>query len=372
MISWSNLELSTGEKLRAQSIGAPVCSSGELVFTTAMVGYTEALTDPSYFGQMLVFAYPLIGNYGIPAKSTQAISNLESQFESAKSHVSAVIIADTDSNVHHWTSHNSLHEWLLQENIPGLTGVDTRFLINKIREHKQIFARILPEKSQDNSYKSNIQFDHKNSFFDPNKHKLNEYVSTKKREIIGKGKHRIAVYDFGIKWSILRQLLTLNCEIELLPYNTPAENVDCSAWLLSNGPGNPIYSKDSVNIIEKLLLQNKPILGICLGHQLLALACKAKIAFMNYGHRSHNQPVKAIDSNSAFITSQNHSYVVEKNSLPDDWKIWFSNINDGSVEGIKHKYKPFMGVQFHPEAAGGPKDTKWILEHYLDQIKTSK
>ncbi len=362
------LELSSGKKLVGSLLGAPVKSSGELVFTTAMVGYTEALSDPSYFGQILVFAYPLIGNYGLPSPPKNR-DLLERQFESQAVHASGVIISQACYDVFHWTSGTTLDTWLKSKGVPGIVGLDTRYLVTQIRDHGGLFAKILPSDAVGERSLGDFNTVTHEDFFDPNQHPVVTEVSTKERKVYGKGKYKIAVYDFGVKWNILRSLLDKGFEIEVLPWQTDPSDVDCSAWILSNGPGNPNQTFDTKDRIRKLMEQNKPILGICLGHQLLSLAAGAKVVHMSYGHRSHNQPVFVVGKKKAYITSQNHSFKIEEGSLPEDWNVWFRNVNDNSIEGIQHQSLPFKSIQFHPESSGGPRDTAWIFDEFLDGVK---
>ncbi len=193
-------------------------------------------------------------------------------------------------------------------------------------------------------------------------------VSSKTRKIIGKGKVRIGLVDCGVKWNIIRKLVELKCEVEILPWNTPLQDVDCSGWLISNGPGNPMLCPGVIDQIKWLLSFEKPILGICLGHQLLAIAAGALTSRMQFGHRSHNQPVVDLISGRGYLTSQNHGYTVDPETVPDSWGIWFQNANDASVEGLYHKTKAFRSVQFHPEASGGPWDTNWIFSSFIEDV----
>lgn len=356
------LSLSDNTSLTGKLVGAPVKTSGEMVFTTGMVGYTEAMTDPSYYGQILVFAYPLIGNYGVPEMGPQG--DLTVGFESSKIYASAVIFHEVSKDTFHWNSQNSIHDWMKSQNVPGIMGVDTRHLVCKIRNSTGLFGKI--------SFEDNVtetRYETNNSWFDPNETSIIQNVSCSSLQIIGTGKKKIAVIDLGVKWNILRQLKQSNVEIVRVPWDYDLTTVDCDGWVISNGPGNPELTGSLVTRIQPLLKQNKPILGICLGHQILSLAAGAKTEKMTYGHRSHNQPVKEVGTHKSFITSQNHGYVVTE--VPTSWEPWFVNVNDNTIEGIKHSHLPFRSVQFHPEAAGGPRDTSWIIEQFIQEVSSA-
>lgn len=365
-----SLVLSDGQRFTGTLIGAPLTASGELVFTTGMVGYSEAITDPSYFGQILIFTYPLIGNYGIPSLPKGLEVPIIKGFESSKVHTAGVIVSIDSEEAFHWTSLQSLDKWLKSQNVPGITGLDTRHLVHAIRNSKQLLARIEPEGAE--GFRDLGPLDTKTKaggFFDPGQANILSAVSTPKRVVVGKGKTRIGLLDCGVKWNIIRQLLALDCEVELLPWDTDLKKVDCDAWLVSNGPGDPKNTGPVIENVRSLLSGDRPLLGICLGHQLLALAAGAQTVRMPYGHRSHNQPVYQVGTRKGFITSQNHGYVVDSSTLPKEWEPWFLNVNDQTIEGIRHKTKPFRSAQFHPEAAGGPRDTGWILEEFIKGAK---
>ncbi len=354
------LELSNGVIMTGFSIGDQSASSGEMVFTTGMVGYSEALTDPSYAGQILTFTFPLIGNYGIP-KLPQHLEVFHSKgFESNRVHARGVVCALNSRAAFHWSSVLTLDAWLKDQKVPGIVGIDVRHLTHLIRDHSPLFGKIQPEGIQA-----------KKDYFDPSAVNILDEVSTKKIEFIkspikNNGKNKtVALVDCGVKWNILRQILATGCDVKLLPWNADLKQVECDGWLFGNGPGDPKRAEILISQVEALLSKSKPILGICLGHQILALAAGAKTSRMKFGHRSHNQPVYEVDTGRGAITSQNHGYVVEENSLPNDFSVWFRNANDETCEGIKHKTKNIRSVQFHPEAAGGPRETGWILEEFI-------
>lgn len=351
-------------------IGAPFFASGEMVFTTGMVGYSEAITDPSYFGQILCFTYPLIGNYGIPSLPSDREFFLTRGFESAKPQAAAVIITVDSPECFHWNSFQSLGLWLKEHNVPGIIGLDTRHLVHLIRSNPNLLGSITPEKPAGNRYEElGIPELSNATYFDPGMSDVISYVSSSERKVVGKGDIRIGLIDCGVKWNIIRQLVEFGCEVHILPWNTDFDSVECDGWLVSNGPGDPTRTGSLRSKIAKLMQGNTPMLGICLGHQLLSLASGATTKRMSYGHRSHNQPVYEVGTRVGYITTQNHGYVVDDSSIPDDWEPWFRNVNDQTVEGIRHKEKPFRGVQFHPEASGGPRDTSWILEQFVEEVR---
>lgn len=373
----ANIILSTGEILRGEIIGAAKRCSGELVFTTAMVGYSESLSDPSYFGQILAFAYPLIGNYGIPRAGLSDLE-LPRGFESAKIHASALILSGHSQQAFHWSSVHPLDAWLKEQDVPGIIGLDTRYLVQKIRKEGALFARIEPDVESPERWIGAFNTYVPNGFFNPSEVDALSQVSIAERRVFlpnstatTHSRQRIGLIDCGVKWNIIRSLLDLGCEVELVPLSEDFQNVDCSGWLISNGPGNPQNSGNLIAKVRVLLEQERKVLGICLGHQLLALAAGMEIEKMHFGHRSHNQPVRLVGSSRGFMTCQNHGYCVVAETVKDPWQVWFENLNDGSVEGLKHASKPFRSVQFHPESAGGPKDCLWILEDFVSREPAS-
>lgn len=353
------LELSNGTKIEGLLIGDKIATSGEMVFTTGMVGYSEALTDPSYAGQILVFTFPLIGNYGIP-KLPQHLEVMTSKgFESNRVHARGVVCALDSQAAFHWSSVLTLDAWLKDQKIPGIVGVDVRHLTHIIRDQGPLFGKLIPQGKIPSA-----------TFFDPSSVDILSEVSTRKIEhlkssVSSKNKRTIGLVDCGVKWNILRQILATGTDVKLIPWDAPLESIECDGWLLGNGPGDPKRAEILIARVRNLMLENKPILGICLGHQILALAAGAETIRMKFGHRSHNQPVYETESRRGAITSQNHGYVVDETTLPDHFAVWFRNANDETCEGIKHKTKNIRSVQFHPEAAGGPRETGWILEEFL-------
>jgi len=364
------LLLSDGSRFDGQLIGAPFKSSGELVFTTGMVGYSEAITDPSYFGQILCFTYPLIGNYGVPEASADSADPIPPGYESKKAQAAAVIVSIDSPETYHWNSFQSLDSWLKDQGVPGIVGLDTRHLVHMIRSTPNLLGRVIPDEPTGKRYEHcKLISSSDTAFFDPGMNSILPEVSVKERVVVGSGPTKIGLIDCGVKWNIVRQLVEFGCQVEVLPWDTDLDTVECDGWMISNGPGDPTRTGNLRERIEKLLTEDRPILGICLGHQILSLAAGATTKRMLYGHRSHNQPVYQVGTRQGSITTQNHGYVVEENSLPEGWEPWFRNVNDQTNEGIKHKTKPFRSVQFHPEASGGPRDTSWIIEQFVTEVR---
>lgn len=362
------LQLSNGTQFEGDLIGAPLISSGEMVFTTGMVGYSEAITDPSYFGQILVFSYPLIGNYGIPKLPLDNSWPIPRGFESNKAHTSGVIISLDSTDCYHWNSFESLDKWLEAQGIPGIVGLDTRHLVQTIRNNKNLLGRIVPSEPTGElsrgSFTPNLE-----NFYDPSQHEILGFVTKGQPATLTQGTPKIGVIDCGVKANILRQLEASGAGIELIPWDQDFSKFKVDGWLISNGPGDPTKTGQLIEKVKTLIKEDRPILGICLGHQILSLAAGAKTHRMEYGHRSHNQPVRLMETRRGFITSQNHGYVVEETSIPKNWQVWFKNANDSTVEGIRHSSLPLRSVQFHPEAAGGPRDTGWILQEFIDEVR---
>jgi len=329
---------------------------GEVVFTTGMTGYIETLTDPSYAGEIITFTYPLIGNYGVPEKK---------YWESEKIHVSGIIVSEACTNWDHINGKSSLLNWLESQKVPIMTNVDTRELTKQLREYGVMPGAILPTNYSSNSQNKKLNY---TNLSDQN---LIPEVSTKIKNIYNQKKSNnktIIVVDCGIKNNILRSLKELPLTIHHVPYNYDYTQEKFDAVFLSNGPGDPKVCIETIAILKKAMKLEKPIFGICLGSQILALAAGADTYKLKYGHRGQNQPCREEKTGKCFITSQNHGYAVDEKTIPKDWYINFRNLNDNSVEGISHKTLPFFSVQFHPEASPGPTDTKWLFEKFYDLI----
>ena len=349
----ATLILEDGSQFHGYSFGAELSTAGEVVFSTAMNGYPESLTDPSYKGQILVATYPLIGNYGVPEMNMK--DEMTEFFESDKVHVTGLVISDYSFSYSHWNAVKSLSDWLSEHNVPGIFGVDTRKLTKIIREKGAMLGKIIVHDDL--------------PFHDPNKDNLVSQVAVSEQKTYGNGHYKILLVDCGTKNNIIRCLLRRDATVHRVPWDHPVDPAGYDGVLFSNGPGDPKICRETINSAGKLLSGNLPVFGICLGSQIMALAAGADTYKLKYGHRSHNQPVIMKDTNRCFITSQNHGYAVDTESLPEGWKPWFENLNDKTCEGIFHESKPFFAVQFHPEASAGPVDTEFLFDYFMEKVR---
>ena len=371
----AKLILSDGSEFCGWSFGFDGETAGEVVFNTAMTGYPESLTDPSYAGQILVMTYPLIGNYGVPDTGIGE-DGLPLFMESERIHPKAIVVADYSKQYSHWNAKESLAAWLKREKVPGISGIDTRRLTKVLREHGVMMGCIVIEGAAMESQQTEQDYGSVNWV---------EKVSCK--EVItynqGAGK-RVVLVDCGVKANIIRCLIRRGVEVIRVPWDYNFNQLEFDGLFLANGPGDPEQCEVTVRHIRKFLetenlkLSNseivkssnvRPCMGICLGNQLLARAAGAKTYKLKYGHRSHNQPVREVGTNRCFITSQNHGYAVDDSTLSADWEPLFVNMNDGSNEGIRHKTKPWMSAQFHPEACSGPTDTEFLFDEFVAMIE---
>uniref|UniRef100_A0A3Q2T4G5 Multifunctional protein CAD n=1 Tax=Fundulus heteroclitus TaxID=8078 RepID=A0A3Q2T4G5_FUNHE len=360
----ATLILEDGERFRGRLFGANVSVSGEVVFQTGMVGYPEALTDPSYRCQMLTLTYPLIGNYGVP-DDEEGEFGLSSWFESNKIHAAALIIGELSENPSHWSSVKSLDQWLKEHGIPGLQGIDTRCLTKKIRERGTMLGKLVVDGTPENS----VPLDN------PDQRNLVQEVSMKEPRVFNpSGSVRITAVDCGIKYNQIRCLAQRGACVTVVPWDHPLDPNDFDGLFISNGPGDPRFCQATINNVRKVVCvdQPKPVFGICLGHQLLSLVIGAKTYKMKYGNRGHNQPCIHNGTDRCFITSQNHGFAVDPDTLPSDWDVLFTNANDHTSEGVVHSTKPLFSVQFHPEHMAGPTDLVGLFDVFLDAVKDHK
>jgi carbamoyl-phosphate synthase small subunit len=347
------LLLEDGSVFEGYLFGFPKSISGEVVFNTGMVGYPESLTDPSYRGQILALTYPLIGNYGVPGPDgAQPVTKV---FESDKVQIAGLIVSDLSSEYNHWNAAQSLDQWLYQHKVPGLSGIDTKALTKRLRNNGTMIGKIIAEADDV-------------EFHDPNKDNLVALVSVEEPIVYEGGEKRVAVIDCGCKNSIIRSLLARGATVLRVPWDYDFLKEDFHGVLVSNGPGDPKMCLPTIAHVRKAMEKNYPILGICLGHQILSLAAGCNTYKLKFGHRSQNQPCIEERNSRCYITSQNHGYAVDTRTMPDDWEIWFTNSNDGTNEGIRHRSHPFMSVQFHPEAMPGPVDTNILFNKFFEML----
>ena len=380
------LILDDGSRFHGKSFGYEKPVAGEVVFNTAMTGYPESLTDPSYAGQLMALTYPLVGNYGVPPFTIEP-NGLATFMESERIHAEAIIVSDYSEDFSHWNAAESLADWLKREQVPGITGIDTRELTKVLREHGVMMGRIvfdIVENEIDNGqltidnyedinyvdrvsckeiivYKGN---ESRRFSIDTPAAQLNCQLSTVNCQL-----KRVALLDCGVKTNILRCLLKRDVEVIRVPWDYDFNELEFDGLFISNGPGDPDTCDAAVQNIRRAMKNEKlPIFGICMGNQLLSKAGGAKIYKLKYGHRSHNQPVRMVGTERCFITSQNHGYAVDNTTLTEDWEPLFINMNDGSNEGIRHKRNPWFSAQFHPEAASGPTDTEFLFDEFVKLI----
>lgn len=349
------LLLDDGTQFHGKSFGYEKPIAGEVVFNTAMMGYPESLTDPSYAGQLMVLTFPLVGNYGVPPFTLEE-NGIPTFMESEKIWADAIIISDYSEEYSHWNAVESLAEWLKREQVPGITGIDTRELTKVLREHGVMMGKILFDDEPDNiptADYSGVNFVDK--------------VSCKEIIRYNEGaEKKVVLVDCGVKANILRCLINRGVEVIRVPWDYDFNTLEFDGLFISNGPGDPDTCDAAVQNIRKAMQNPKlPIFGICMGNQLLSKAGGASIYKLKYGHRSHNQPVRMVGTNKCFITSQNHGYAVDNNTLGEDWEPLFINMNDNSNEGVRHKTNPWFSAQFHPEACSGPTDTEFLFDEFI-------
>lgn len=352
------LVLSDGTKFHGKSFGSEKPVAGEVVFNTAMMGYPESLTDPSYAGQLMTLTYPLVGNYGVPPFTIEK-NGLATFMESDMIYASAIIVSDYSAAYSHWNANEGLGDWLKREGVPGITGIDTRQLTKVLREHGVMMGQIIFDDEPDNI--PTAEYEGVNWV---------DKVSCKNVIHYNEGAGRkVVLVDCGVKNNIIRCLINRGVEVIRVPWNYDYTGMDFDGLFLANGPGDPDMCVDAVEILKRQMSDSrKPICGICMGNQLLAKAGGATIYKLKYGHRSHNQPVREIGTNRCYVTSQNHGYAVDASTLDNDWRELFVNMNDGSNEGIRHLSHPWFSSQFHPEACSGPIDTEFMFDRFIETL----
>ena len=372
--------LDNGTVFSGWSFGADVNTVGEVVFNTAMMGYPESLTDPSYAGQILVTTFPLVGNYGVPDTGMGG-DGLPLFMESDRIHPKGLIVADYSENYSHWNAKESLSSWLKREGIPAITGIDTRRLTKLLREHGVMRGRIsltpnpspVGEGNTLGEGSDNLNEDY-GSVNWVEKVSCKEVITYKpgnsQPSTLNSQLKKVVLVDCGVKANIIRCLLRRGVEVIRVPWDYDFNELEFDGLFLANGPGDPEQCGKTVEHIRTFLNNKevKPLMGICLGNQLLARAAGAKTYKLKYGHRSHNQPVQQVGTTKCYITSQNHGYAVDASTLPADWEPLFVNMNDGSNEGVRHKTNPWFSAQFHPEACSGPTDTEWMFDEFVESL----
>jgi carbamoyl-phosphate synthase small subunit len=345
----ARLELEDGSVFHGFSFGDRRSVAGEVVFNTGMVGYPETLTDPSYHGQILVLTYPLIGNYGVPG--SRHVGGLERNFESERIHIEGLIVSEYSSEYSHWNAARSLGGWLAESHVPGLSGIDTRMLTKRLRDEGTMLGRLL-------------FFNDELPFSDPNAVNLVDKVSISEPAEYGTGDKTVVLIDCGVKHSIIGHLVERGLKVRRVPWNYDFTGERFDGVVISNGPGDPKMCRETVEIVRRVLANDVPVFGVCLGNQILALAAGADTYKLKFGHRGQNQPCVEAGGRRCYITAQNHGYAVDGRTLPAGWEPWFTNANDGTNEGIRHVSGRFRSVQFHPEATPGPVDTGLLFEEF--------
>jgi carbamoyl-phosphate synthase small subunit len=368
------LALEDGSEFWGRSAGAAHSVAGEVVFTTGMTGYPQALSDPSFRGQILVSAYPLAGNYGVPLKRGSLEPRLDAHgipvhLESRRIQAAGFISAECCKEPSHHNAGASLSAWLAKDGVPAVSGIDTRALTKRLRERGVMRGKIVIGRA-DVSFESG---ELANPVADVSCKKTEVYTPNGQRGSGGGGtsggRKRVVLVDCGAKANILRCLLSRGAEVVRVPWDCDLRGLDYDGLFLSNGPGDPKVCGKTIASLRRAFTEGKPVFGICLGCQIMALAAGGDTYKLRYGHRAQNQPCVCTDDGRCYITSQNHGYAVRAESLPAGWEPWFVNANDGTVEGIRSLDGPFSAVQFHPEGCPGPRDTEFLIDGFLAQLR---
>ena len=370
---FGKLILDDGTVLNGEGFGFSNTVFGEIVFNTGMVGYTETLTDPSYNGQILTLTYPLIGNYGVPDPEIKDNDGISKFFESDKIQVRGLVIHELSLVASHWNLSLTLDEWLYNEKISGISGIDTRELTKKLRTKGVMMAALVVSEKEIDEKKIKKQLSDAQNY---NSEKFMDDVSTHKDEVFGKEKDSVVVIDTGVKNAILRNIRNIGYKVIKVPWNTSIEKIlsyNPKGVVISNGPGDPQKCPDTVNTAKSLIEKNIPTLGICLGAQIIGLAGGADTYKLKYGHRGQNKPCVNLENDQVYVTSQNHGYCINPDSIKNsEFDLWFTNADDKTVEGIKHKKQKCIAVQFHPEASPGPYDCKFVFEKLKNLMEEEK
>ncbi len=369
----ARLLLDDGSSFSGIGFGYPRDTAGEVVFNTGMVGYIETLSDPSYRGQIICMTYPLIGNYGVPSKKIQDSHGLPKYFESDKIQAKGMLINNLSSVASHWACIKTLDQWLYEERIPGMYGIDTRELTKKLRVRGVMMGALSVSKNRITDESILLQLIDNENY--EGRNFMEEVSVPGARHYRAAVDRCIVILDTGTKYSIIRNVLNAGYSAVILPWDSTFEQImkySPAGVVISNGPGNPTYCVETIKTAAKLIDTSTPTLGICLGNQILALAAGANTFKLKFGHRAQNKPCKDLNSGQTYITTQNHGYGINPESLKGTgFRTWFSNIDDTSVEGIQHEKKPILAVQFHPEASPGPYDCEFVFDKFRELIEIS-
>ena len=360
-----------GTVIDGEGFGFPTTAFGEIVFNTGMVGYTEALTDPSYNGQLLTLTYPLVGNYGIPDPAITDEDGISKYFESDKIQIRGLIIHELSLTASHWNLSMTLDEWMYNEKIPGISGIDTRALTVKLRNSGVMMGALVVSDSEIDVEEVKKQLASATHY---DSEQFMDEVSTKQEKTFGTEEQTVVIVDTGAKNAIIRNVREIGYKAILVPWDTPYEKImsyNPKGVVLSSGPGDPQKCPDTITAVKKLIENNVPTLGICLGAQIIGIAGNTDTYKLKYGHRGQNKPCINLENNQVYVTSQNHGYGIKPESLEkSDFKLWFTNADDKTVEGIKHKTQNCIAVQFHPEASPGPFECKYVFDELRKLMET--
>jgi len=355
----AKLVLEDGTEMRGEAFGADAPVAGEVVFNTGMTGYVETLTDPSYKGQILVMTYPLVGNYGVPAERPSGSMDLP--YESSRIQIQGLVVQQYVDRHSHHAACRSLAEWLAQDGVPAVCRIDTRTLTRRLRKHGTMHGWFVPDSmTLEEAQRTATSVDMTSEVF--------HAVAPSEPIRYEGGDLNVLAVDVGLKDNIIRSLLKRGATVVRTPWHANLSKLaaDADGIVIGNGPGDPKDLDELVGQVRQLLATfDRPIFGICLGNQILTLAAGGNTYKLPYGHRGVNQPVQDLLTRRCYITSQNHGYAVQDAALPPDWEPWFVNINDGTNEGVRSRVRPYFGVQFHPEANPGPKDTGFLFDDFL-------